>query len=213
MKKIILFIVFLLPIISIIQCSKDEFSSEYYAMIKEHRHKTDSLFKYSETSPFKKDKSIKYTGIQWFPINPDFIFKSRLIKYEIPETVIVLGTKGEERNQIKYGWFEFDYMKKKYRINVYKYLESEITPGREMLKNYLAVWFRDQSTGRETYEVGRYLEVEEESTDLNYLYTLDFNKAYNPYCAYTPIYSCAIPRKEDFLDIRIEAGEKKYHNY
>ncbi len=211
MRQKILITIFSFLLLYLANCSKDEFSAEYYTNIEEYRHKTDSLFKYSDTSPFKKDKSVKYTGIKWFDIDPKFVFKSRLIKYEKPDTVIVLGTKGEERKQIRYGWFEFDYKKLKYKVNVYKYLESDITPGREMLKNYLAVWFRDKTTGKETYEIGRYLEVEEESSDPNYLYTLDFNKAYNPYCAYTPIYSCAIPRKEDYLDLKITAGEKKYH--
>ncbi|MBM4175958.1 MAG: DUF1684 domain-containing protein [Ignavibacteria bacterium] len=211
MNKKIISVLILFASLSLIDCSENELGSEYFSQIQKHRRQTDSLFKYSDTSPFKRDNSVKYTAIKWFDVNPDFVFKSRLIKYENPDTVIVLGTKGEERNQIKYGWFEFDFNKVRYKINVYKYLESDITPGREMLKNYLAVWFRDQTTGKETYEVGRYLEVEEESADPNYLYSLDFNKAYNPYCAYTPIYSCAIPRKEDFIDLKIEAGEKKYH--
>jgi uncharacterized protein (DUF1684 family) len=211
MRKKFFQLMILTLLFGLTDCSKEELGTEYYSSIEEHRRKTDSLFRFSETSPFKRDDSVTYTGIKWFDIDPQFVFKSRLIKHEKPDTVIVLGTKGEERSQIKYGWFEFDYKKVKYKINVYKYLESDITPGREMLKNYLAVWFRDKTTGKETYEVGRYLEVEEESTNPNYLYTLDFNKAYNPYCAYTPIYSCAIPRKEDYLDLKITAGEKKYH--
>ncbi len=209
MKVKILFVVSVI-LFGVVSCSKDELGSEYFDEIKAHRAQTDSLFKYSDSSPFKRDTSVKYEGLKWFEINPEFVFKSKLYKYEQPETVIVLGTKGEERNQIKYAWFQFKYHGKLYKINVYKYRESDITPGREVLKNYLAVWFRDKTTGRETYEVGRYLEIEEESNDPDHLYTLDFNKAYNPYCAYTPIYSCAIPRKEDYLNLRITAGEKKY---
>jgi uncharacterized protein (DUF1684 family) len=59
--------------------------------------------------------------------------------------------------------------------------------------------------------VGRYLEVGQEVADPDYLYTIDFNNAYNPYCAYSSQYSCAIPRKEDHLDFPIRAGEMKYH--
>ena len=47
--------------------------------------------------------------------------------------------------------------------------------------------------------------------DPEHVYTLDFNLAYNPYCAYTPAYGCAVPRKEDHLDLAITAGEKKWH--
>ncbi|MCX8057124.1 MAG: DUF1684 domain-containing protein [Ignavibacteria bacterium] len=195
-----------------ISCSNKKINPEYLKEIEEYRARKDSSFRYDPNSPFNRDKSVKFTGLKYFEVNPDFVFKSKLYRYALPETVIVLGTKGEERTQIKYGYFQFQYKGKTHKINVYKYPESSIKEGKEYLKNYLAVWFRDLTTGEETYDVGRYLDVEEENPDPDYLYTLDFNKAYNPYCAYTPIYSCAIPREEDFIQIRIEAGEKKYHN-
>lgn len=208
MKKI-----WLITLISVllISCSKKEINPEYLKEIESYRAQKDSFFRFDPNSPFNRDKSVKFTGLKYFDVNPDFVFKSKLYRYAIPETVIVLGTKGEERTQIKYGYFQFSYKGKTYKINVYKYPETSIKEGKEYLRNYLAVWFRDLTTGDETYEVGRYLDVEEESPDPEYLYTLDFNKAYNPYCAYTPIYSCAIPREEDFINIRITAGEKKYH--
>ncbi len=202
-----LFILFLL-----VSCSKKNVDPEYVKEIEEYRHQKDSIFRHDPNSPFNRDKSIEFTGLKYFEIDPDFVFKSKLYRYALPETVIVLGTKGEERTQIKYGYFLFTYKGKTHKINVYKYPETAIKEGKEHLQNYLAVWFRDLTTGDESYEVGRYLDVEEESPDPDFLYTLDFNKAYNPYCAYTPIYSCAIPREEDFINIKIKAGEKRYHN-
>lgn len=192
-------------------CSKKSIDPKYLEEIENFRKEKDSTFKYSPDSPFTRDTTVKFTGLKYFDVDPDFIFKSKLYRYAIPETVIVLGTKGEKRTQIKYGYFLFRYKGKTFKINVYKYPENVIKNGREYLKNYLAVWFRDLTTGNETYEVGRYLDVEDESPDPDFLYTLDFNRAYNPYCAYTPLYSCAIPREEDFINLRIEAGEKKYH--
>jgi uncharacterized protein (DUF1684 family) len=204
--KFLLILIFLF-----VSCSKKSVDPQYLQEIENYRKQNDSTFRYSPDSPFKRDTTVKFTGLKYFDVNPDFVFKSKLYKYAIPETVIVLGTKGEKRTQIKYGYFQFTYKGKTYKINVYKYPESVIKNGKEYLRNYLAVWFRDLTTGDETYEVGRYLDVEEESPDPDFLYTLDFNKAYNPYCAYTPLYSCAIPRDEDFINLRIEAGEKKYH--
>ena len=192
-------------------CKETPIDDEYKRAIEKYRKEKDSLFIYDENSPFKRDTTMKFTGLKYFDINPDFVFKSKLYKYAIPETVIVLGTKGEERLQIKYGFFQFTYKGQSYKINAYKYPDASIKDGKEYLRNYLAVWFRDLTTGDETYEVGRYLEIEPESPDPDYLYTLDFNKAYNPYCAYTPLYSCAIPREEDFIRLRVTAGEKKYH--
>lgn len=209
MKRVILFLIL---IVTLISCNKKKVDPEYFETIEKYRHEKDLSFKNDPDSPFNRDKTVKFTGLKYFEVNPEFVFKSKLYKYAIPETVIVLGTKGEERKQIKYGYFQFKYKGKTYKINVYKYPESSIKEGKEFLKDYLIVWFRDLTTGEETYEVGRYLDVETESPDPDYLYTLDFNKAYNPYCAYTPIYSCAIPREEDFINLRIKAGEKKYHN-
>ncbi len=208
MRELRFFVILLLLFAA---CSKKSIDPKYLEEIENFRKEKDSTFKYSPNSPFKMDTTIEFTGLKYFEVNPEFVFKSKLYKYAIPETVIVLGTKGEKRTQIKYGYFQFTYKGKNYKINVYKYPESVLKDGKEYLKNYLAVWFRDLTTGDETYEVGRYLEVEEESPDPNFLYTLDFNKSFNPYCAYTPIYSCAIPREEDFINLRIEAGEKKYH--
>jgi uncharacterized protein (DUF1684 family) len=75
---------------------------------------------------------------------------------------------------------------------------------------YFSIWFTDLTTGEESYGVGRYLDFELNS-DKDFIYTIDFNLAYNPYCAYSSEYTCAIPTKEDYVDSEIEAGEKKYH--
>ncbi|MGE5401501.1 MAG: DUF1684 domain-containing protein, partial [Ignavibacteriales bacterium] len=66
------------------------------------------------------------------------------------------------------------------------------------------------TTNDETYGVGRYLDFEKNENP-DYVYTIDFNLAYNPYCAYSPNYSCAIPTKDDYVDLAIRAGEKKFH--
>ena len=76
---------------------------------------------------------------------------------------------------------------------------------------YHSIWFTDKTTNNETYGVGRYLPFDL-NQDKNYKYTIDFNLAYNPYCAYSSDYSCAIPSKEDYIDLAIKAGELKYHD-
>lgn len=77
-------------------------------------------------------------------------------------------------------------------------------------KDYLFVPFTDNTTGKETYEAGRYLDLK--LTDIKHgTVVIDFNKAYNPYCAYVSgVYSCPIPPKENRLQVKIQAGEKKY---
>lgn len=176
--------------------------------IEQRRAEADNVFRNDPESPFRKDTSVQFHGINWFPINLKYFFRSRLYKSDHPEPVTILGTKGEERKEIKYGYFLIPYEGRDYKLNVYKSAEesTDLRMNRE-----LSVWFTDATTGKETYGVGRYLEVGEEVSDPNHLYILDFNNCYNPYCAYTPIYSCAVPRQEDHLDFPIYAGEKKYH--
>jgi uncharacterized protein len=175
-----------------------------------HRAEVDSAFRNEPDSPFRRDSSVHFTGVKWFPPDLAYYFKSKLYRYDHPETVSVYGTKGEERKHLKYGYFMLPFSGKEYRLNVYKFTASD--PVRFIkYRNYLSVWFTDQTTGKQTYNVGRYVDVEDESSDSNHLYTINLNNAYNPYCAYTHLYSCAIPPKEDYLDFAVLVGEMKYH--
>jgi uncharacterized protein (DUF1684 family) len=126
-----------------------------------------------------------------------------LWQYTVKDTLKVFGTKGEERKAVRFGYVTFNYDKKDYRINVYK---GSTKSGQE----YYSIWFTDKTTGDETYGVGRYLDFEYNPTP-DFIYTIDFNFTYNPYCSYSPEYSCAIPLKEDHIDLSIKAGEKRFH--
>jgi uncharacterized protein (DUF1684 family) len=141
--------------------------------------------------------------LKYYAIDPGFVFKSKLYEYPKKDTLKVYGTKGEERKAVWYGYIKFNYEKKEYRLNVYKGFSNDN-------QEYFSIWFTDKTTGGETYGVGRYLDFELKAQP-DYLYTIDFNLAYNPYCAYSPEYSCAVPLKEDHIDLPVNAGEKKFH--
>lgn len=204
----------------VLHCGKNTDKIRYYSQadsanivqnILKHRAEVDSSFKADSSSPFNRDSSIYFSGIKWFPPNLDFYFTSKLTKYEKSEEVTVLGTKGDERKYLKYGFFTISINNTEYNINVYKFSSSD-TVRYKLYKNYLSVWFTDETTGKETYHVGRYIDVGEESSNPDQIYILDFNKAYNPYCAYSSLFSCAIPRKEDRLLFKVLAGELNYHH-
>ena len=101
------------------------------------------------------------------------------------------------------GYLKLNYSGDEYRINLYKSMDQDG-------QFYYSIWFTDETTGKETYGVGRYLDFEKVE-DPKFVYTIDFNEAYNPYCAYTSTYTCPIPREEDHIDLEIKAGEKKFH--
>ena len=159
--------------------------------------------KNSPTSPFNARTKVEFSDLKYFDVDPDFVFQTKLIEYNSKDTIQIYGTKGEPRSTIRFGYLPFKYNNKEYKVNIYKYFTS----GGD---TYYSIWFTDISTGKETYGVGRYINFDY-NPNKDYIYTLDFNLAYNPYCAYSPDYSCAIPTDEDYIDLEIKAGEKAFH--
>ena len=171
-------------------------------IVKERKEKNYSL-QFGINSPFNRDTTITFRPLNYYEPNPDFVFKSKLFKYDVQDTVAILGTKGETRPAVLLGFLEVKKDEKVYRINVYQGFSRTGEP-------YYSIWFTDQTTGKETYGVGRYLDFELNDNP-EFVYTIDFNKAYNPYCAYSAMFTCPIPRVEDYIDMAIEAGEKNFH--
>jgi len=180
-----------------------ELSDEYVKELMNERSEKDRAFRNESYSPFTRAPKVKFHPLNYYDLNPDFIFRSKLYEYDKKDTVVVYGTKGEPRQVIVFGYLTLNYEGTDYDVNLYK---SETKDG----KVYYSIWFTDKTTGTETYGVGRYLDFEKVG-DLNHIYTIDFNRAYNPYCAYNSVYTCAIPRKEDYINLEITAGEKKFH--
>lgn len=204
MKTLYLITISIISIL-LISCGKD-YSPEEQAYVDKvllKRAEKAEYMKNDESSPFNRDENVNFTSLKYFDVNPAFRFESKLFEYESKDTVTVMGTKGEERRIVRYGYVTFSYEEKEYKINVY---QGESRSG----DKYYSIWFTDLTTGDDTYGVGRYLNFEKEENS-DHLYVIDFNMAYNPYCAYTPIYSCAIPLDEDHIPIAIKAGEKNYH--
>lgn len=177
---------------------------EYIKMIEKQRTEKNDWAKNDPTSPFNKKGKVEFHDLNYFDVDPSFLFKSMLYEYEPKDTVTIYGTKGEPRKTIRYGYVVITYQSKQYKINVYQ----GTTAGGE---TYYSIWFTDKTTDKESYGVGRYIDFEKVD-DPNNEYEIDFNVAYNPYCAYSPNYSCAIPTKEDYIPIEIKVGEKKFHD-
>jgi len=147
--------------------------------------------------------------MQYFDFyEPDSTFrvKCHFTKTKSQSTFSIPTVDGKQKEYYKYGILDFDIKGKKLKLNVYRSLALMKNP---KYKNYLFVPFKDLSSGKETYGGGRYLDLE--TTDIKEdVVILDFNKAYNPYCAFSSGYSCPIPPKENHLNARIDAGEKNF---
>lgn len=205
LKSLLLFVPALSLIFLLNSCGKKYTPEQekYISEIKKERAEKDDWMKNSNESPFVNDPGANFEPLKYYDVDPAFVFKSKLNYYNSPDTVTIFGTKGEKRKIVRFGYVTINYKNKNYKLNVYKGGTKDGTV-------YYTIWFTDKTTGDETYGVGRYLDFDLNS-DPNFIYTIDFNLAYNPYCAYSAKYSCAVPTKEDHLDIAVEAGEKKFH--
>ncbi|MGE5351092.1 MAG: DUF1684 domain-containing protein [Bacteroidota bacterium] len=177
---------------------------KYIAEVENMRQKKNFEMQNDQQSPFNFKGKVHFEPLKYFDVDPSYVFKSKLYEYENKDTITVYGTKGEPRKAVRFGYIKFNLDGKNVKMNVYK---GSTRTGQE----YYSIWFTDRTTNNESYGVGRYLDFEKVDNP-DYIYTIDFNQAYNPYCAYSPNYSCAIPTKDDYVDIEVKAGEKKFHN-
>ncbi|PID60596.1 MAG: hypothetical protein CR986_03740 [Ignavibacteriae bacterium] len=204
MKKI--FILIFISVIIFYSCGENYTKEEldYIESIKQYRKEQDEWMKNDPNSPFNAKGKVEFNGLKYFDVDPDFVFKSKIVEYDEKVDVPIFGTKGEERAALRFGYLTFKKDDKDYRLNLYANIGKDSTI-------YYSIWFTDKTTNKESYGVGRYLEfILEPNKD--HIYTIDFNKAFNPYCSYTSGYSCAIPTEDDYLDLAVTAGEKKYHD-
>ena len=143
-----------------------------------------------------------YKGLEWYPIDLDYRFAAPLTPNPHADTTIIMSTRGNARRAVLAGWFDLRVKGKPVRLEAHRLLE----PGVD--EHSVSVFFRDATTGSETYGVGRYVDPERLP---NGDWLLDFNDAYNPACATSPYYNCPIPSKANTLKIAIRAGEKDSH--
>jgi hypothetical protein len=177
---------------------------EYISTIKKHRSATDEYMENNSNSPFNFKGKVEFHPLNYFDVDPEFKFSSKLYVHNKKDTIAIYGTKGEKRTSVRYGYVQFSFRIQDYKLNVY---QSNSRNG----NIYYSIWFTDKTTNELTYGVGRYLDFDI-SDNPDYIYDIDFNMAYNPYCAYSKEYSCAIPTKDDYLDLAVTAGEKKFHD-
>ena len=206
-NKALYIIIIQIIILLFVACNSKEtnidIDDNYINSILTHRNEKDSTMRVELHSPFNRDTTVEFSPLKYYEPDPEFLFNSKFFQYDPPDTVEISGTKGEVRRVIMEGFVKLDFEDTEYRVNVYKGF------GLNGLA-YYSIWFTDKTTGDETYGVGRYLDFEM-NEDPDFVYDIDFNFAYNPYCSYSAKYSCPIPRKEDYIDFLIEAGEKNFH--
>jgi uncharacterized protein (DUF1684 family) len=143
-----------------------------------------------------------YKGIQYFPPDLSYHIVAPLTPNPKPDTTIILSTRSNQRRAVRVGWFDFKVNGTKSRLEATRLLEPGVG------EKDIGLFFTDATTGKESYSVGRYLDAVPLP---NGRYVLDFNKSYNPACAYSEHYNCPIPPKENRLQVAVRAGEMDAH--
>jgi uncharacterized protein len=165
------------------------------------RAEKDEFFKADEGSPLPHGERGSASGLKYFDPDLAFRFESKLKRYSDPASVMMTTSKGTRQLFNRVGYFEFVFDGKQVRVQAYQSAERD--------EPSIFIPFRDATSGKESYGAARYLDLEVEHDDE---YALDFNYAYNPYCAYSEDYVCPLPPQENWLTIPIRAGEQKYHD-
>lgn len=182
--------------------------SDYIQKIQNHRTKVDSSFGDTAKSILPPTDIDDFHGLHYYPIDEQYkvhaTFKKKLGKpFEMQTSTARLPV------YRKYGELRFKLDGRTFKLNVYQQIKG--MENDSAINEYLFCPFRDQTNADSTYGGGRYLDFKMDEV-LDKQVFVDFNLCYNPYCAYNNRYSCPIPPPENNLDIRIEAGVKKWHD-
>lgn len=161
--------------------------------LEEFRKEKDRFFAHDGNSPLTPEQRERFAGLRYFPENPDLRLEIEVEPFPEQELVQLPTSTGDIKSYTRYGRFRFQVEGKEAELTLFGSPHGFFLP------------FVDSLAGKETYGAGRYLDPEP-LPDGKFL--IDFNLAYNPYCAYNEMWNCPIPPAENRLDVPIRAGEK-----
>ena len=194
LKYIILFIFF----ISCTQKKAAEIGETVYQI------EQNNIFKDASRSPLKSKDLKQFEGLDFFSFDSTYVVKASLKRTPDAEWFNMKTTTQRLSKERIYGIVSFELQGKLFELNIYQGEENLLS---EDYKDYLFLPFLDNTNGESTYSGGRYINLRIPEGDVM---EIDFNKAYNPLCAYNEKYSCPIVPRVNYLDLKIEAGVKAF---
>ncbi|MCC6187945.1 MAG: DUF1684 domain-containing protein [Anaerolineales bacterium] len=159
------------------------------------RREKDAFFKRHPQSPLTPEQQRAFTGLSYYPENPALRLEVAVEAFESRDVVEMQTSTGDVQRYRRHGRFRFEVAGQPAELTIYAGEHGYFLP------------FADALAGRETYGAGRYLEPEPLGGGR---FLVDFNQAYNPYCAYNPNWSCPLTPFENRLKVPIRAGEKVF---
>jgi uncharacterized protein len=166
----------------------------------DRRRAKDAFFARSQRSPLPGHRRPDFVGLAYFAPDPSHRLAGLRLEPAGDDGLVPIAVEtSDDRTRTAYriGRLRFSLEGRDLVLTAYRIGDSA--------SESLFIPFRDATSGHETYGAGRYLDVEPEADGT---FALDFNEAYQPYCAYSDAYSCPLPPAENWLPIRIEAGER-----
>ncbi len=164
--------------------------------VADFRKEKDELFGTKDESPLTAEQKSGFQGLKYFPEEEKYRVKAAVEKGD-GGLIDVKTSAGDTEAYKRYGKIKFELEGRELSLNVYQSTDG----------GHLFLPFMDATNQTETYHDGRYVEIEEDDGKVD----LDFNYAYNPYCAYNENFRCPITPAENTLDVEIKAGETRYH--
>lgn len=194
MKKLI-WIIIPISVIALIVARSGQTAEDYEIEINDFWNEKHEFYRNSQASPFVQ-KGVEYKEVSIYPTDPNFKINATLDRFTTREIVTIGNSDGSTKKYLKFA-------KARFKIDAIEY-ELLILKTLGFGNQYLTA-FGDETSGISTYGGGRYLDLEIGKSDR---VVIDFNKAYNPYCAYFEEFACPLPPIENLLEIEITAGEK-----
>ncbi|HLV15038.1 MAG TPA: DUF1684 domain-containing protein [Xanthomarina sp.] len=170
----------------------------------EFQKKMNADFKDASKSPLKLKDRKNFRGLDFFKFDSTYVVQATFERTPDEIPFKMKTTTDRMPMYVKYGIATFELKGKEHQLNIYQSLDLMEDEGFE---DYLFLPFLDSTNGETTYGGGRYLDCE---LPENGKIKIDFNKSYNPYCAYNEIYSCPIVPRENYIQVKVEAGVKDF---
>jgi len=175
----------------------DAGQGDYVQQLQKARAATDVQFRNSPNNPIPPDAMDSLLPLSYFPPDPDYVVPASLKLATQREVVDMPTSTGEVRKEERVGVLEFVLKGQPLKLAAFHEAGTDMT--------HLFVPFRDLTSGTETYQAGRYLDLELSASGV---YTIDFNRAYNPFCYYSSKFDCPYPPAENRLTIPVRAGQR-----
>ena len=163
--------------------------------LEEFRAEKDEFFKNHIQSPLTSEQKRDFRGLHYFPENEALRLEVQVELLNDSKPILMQTSTGGVQEYIRFGRFKFEVERQEAELTIYQSEHGFFLP------------FVDSLAGAETYPAGRYLEPEPLPGNR---FLVDFNLAYNPYCAYNEMWSCPITPAENRLKVPIRAGEKLF---